>query len=106
TTVSTAGFVVKFHVKCKPCKTVSEFINKSETNFNACVAAAGLKLSADTVLQKVIKHHKANKSYKKLTPILEEQDWLLNVTIDGDLDSNKMLELSIRYLQSYKWNGF
>lgn len=41
-TVSTAGFVVKIHVKCKLCKTVSEFINKSETNFNACVAAAGL----------------------------------------------------------------
>ncbi|CAJ0909039.1 11133_t:CDS:1, partial [Entrophospora sp. SA101] len=40
--VSTGGFGVKFHVKCKPCKTVSEFINKSETNFNACVAAAGL----------------------------------------------------------------
>nr|CAG8583664.1 4753_t:CDS:2 [Entrophospora candida] len=164
TTVSTAGFVVKFHVKCKPCKTVSEFINKSETNFNACVAAAGLVgginrkslqmilacvgITLQLVLQKVIEHHKANKSYKlvlialglmyimlnkkmriiqeghfelsshkmkhailialleKLTPILEEQVLLLNVTIDDDLDSNKMLELSIRYLQSYKWNGF
>ncbi|CAB4422451.1 unnamed protein product [Rhizophagus irregularis] len=28
---------------------------------------------------------------EKLTPILEEQDILLNVTIDGDLDSNKTL---------------
>ena len=28
---------------------------------------------------------------EKLTPILEEQDMLLNVTIDGDLDSNKTL---------------
>jgi len=37
---------------------------------------------------------------EKLTPILEEQDMLLNVTIDGDLDSNKTLELSIRYLQT------
>jgi len=28
---------------------------------------------------------------EKLTPLLEEQDILLNVTIDGDLDSNKTL---------------
>lgn len=28
---------------------------------------------------------------EKLTPILEEDDILLNVTIDGDLDSNKTL---------------
>lgn len=28
---------------------------------------------------------------EKLTPILEEQDLLLNVTIDDDLDSNKTL---------------
>ena len=28
----------------------------------------------------------------KLTPVLEEHDVLLNVTIDGDLDSNKTLE--------------
>ena len=27
----------------------------------------------------------------KLTPVLEEHDMLLNVTIDGDLDSNKTL---------------
>ena len=27
----------------------------------------------------------------KLTPVLEEYDMLLNVTIDGDLDSNKTL---------------
>ncbi|CAJ0750135.1 22798_t:CDS:1, partial [Entrophospora sp. SA101] len=42
TKASTAGFVVKIHVKCKLCKTVIEFINESETNFNTCVAAAGL----------------------------------------------------------------
>nr|CAG8583645.1 4752_t:CDS:2 [Entrophospora candida] len=29
---------------------------------------------------------------EKLIPILKEQDWLLNVTIDGDLDSNKILK--------------
>ena len=27
----------------------------------------------------------------KLTPILEKYDMLLNITIDGDLDSNKTL---------------
>jgi hypothetical protein len=27
----------------------------------------------------------------KLTPVLEEHDMLINVTIDGDLDSNKTL---------------
>nr|CAG8616865.1 8250_t:CDS:10 [Entrophospora candida] len=147
-TVSTAGFVVKIHVKCKLCKTVSEFINKSETNFDACVAAAGLvggtnRQSLQMILACVgitlqLKHHKTQG--KQIIPvsfdcswshvhnaqqasgemiydgrdvegylyvvekprkmkmqdgeeiiIQEEQDMLLNVTIDGDLDSNKTL---------------
>ncbi|CAH1768567.1 5100_t:CDS:2, partial [Entrophospora sp. SA101] len=196
TKASTAGFVVKIHVKCKLCKTVIEFINESETNFNTCVAAAGLvggtnrqslqmilacvgitsqlcktsfhehqgktfkeiikasETSANIVLQKlalialglmyrqsgemiydgsdiegylykpIIAFHVVEKPRKmkmengkevivqegnfelsscqmehailialieKLTPILEEEDVLLNVTIDGDLDSNKTL---------------